>query len=149
MNPMISTKIQLSNANVVCAKKLGERILSLYSKHSQLKTKLTKSLFEKSFQNTESYDIYQQLVRKVSEKYIINDNNEILIILPPIILRSNSNFVLRYKKMIIIFELNGPIIPVITESCLKECQEFITHLYRIHSEQFIGNYNQFMKMFNT
>ena len=146
---MISTKSQLLNADVGCAKKFGERILFLYSKYSQSDTVYAKSLFETSFKNTVTFNAYQKLVRALAEQYIENDSDDRLIILPPILLRSESNFVLRYGKMIIIFESNGPIIPVVKASFLKECQEFITHMYRIHSETFIGSCDQFMVSFNS
>jgi hypothetical protein len=142
---MKSTKDQLRNANIDCAKKFGAKIIDLFLKFDN---NSTTSIFESTFKDFETSKIYQQLSRMLACKHI-EHNTSNLVILPPILLRSESNFILQRDNMILIFESHGPIIPVVSTLFLETHQNFIRNMYRLHSEDFICNYEQFVTIFNN
>ena len=126
---------QLQNVNVINLELLGTRIMQ-----QSCSSTFKESIFTQSFVSTAYALYFKQYVIGACEKHGINEKAKIL---PPIILRSNDDVVLRLSsKVVVIMHHNGPIIPVVDgDMSDKHTAMIIRRIYGVDDSVYINRDN--------
>lgn len=133
-NTLVNPKVQMRNAGVGDVQSFGPAILM-----ETLKVKnrsLNESLFSKSFLSRDSSDSCSLNTKK----QLVQHGVEGGYIFPPLLLRSNVNFVQPLgESLFLVYHTNGPIVPVVTNKSVINEPSFkgkMKEIYSRHSKDF-------------
>jgi hypothetical protein len=141
---LVGSKCQLSNAGVENLEALSEVMfikaneVMLMKAQQKQSENIYESLFAKSFLNNELSQKYHLLTKNIVES---NGMHKLYLMLPPLILRSDEDTIVKMPHIFIVCHKSGPMIPVIQQDKIKDLKNLICKLYSMHSDIYVNSHN--------
>jgi hypothetical protein len=133
---LVGPKIQLLNGKVDDLQSFGQMIYDKAVSTFSEKQTLTfeQSLFSQSFVDAKVANDYHEYFKRIGKENGITKG----LILPPLILRSEVDAIFQLPNMMVICHKTGPMVPLLEQNNIQECENMIMKLYNLHSINYMN-----------